>query len=308
MINNDYPKVFKKDIAIEKIHMKQLKIVLPTLNEEKAIIKVIKSIPIEALKELGYHTSIIVIDGHSKDKTVKLAKKQGAEVITQKGKGKGKAIRTAFIKLKKENPDIAVMLDADNTYNPKDIPKMILPLIINEADVTIGSRDNKSHFIGNAILTSMANKVFKGTITDLCTGYWAFNNKAIRQIDIKANGFDLETDLFAQVNKNKLKMKSVDIKYRRRIGKSKLKKADGLVIIGRMIRNIRDWNPMILFGLTGLISFITSLIFGIRVIIDYTQNGYIVAVGTFILTVFLAIIGVFMMGMGLILDLLERRT
>jgi len=288
--------------------MKTLKVILPTLNEEKAVVKVIKTIPYDGIKRLGYETSVLVIDGGSKDRTVRRAREQGVEVIKQEGKGKGSAIRTAFKKLKNNPPTITVMLDADNTYDPQEIPKMILPLIVGEADVTIGSRQGRTHYIGNAILTGLANKAFKSNTEDLCTGYWGFNIKAIRNIDIKAKGFDLETDLFAQVNKNKLVMKSVNIKYRKRIGESKLTRKDSLRIIGRLIRNIRDWNPMFLFGVMGLTSIIFAFFFGLNVIQDYLNNGFVVAIGSFLLTIFLGIMGFFLIFMGLILDLLERKS
>lgn len=293
---------------IKRKKMKKLIIILPTLNEEKAIVKVIKSIPYQAIRKLGYQTKVMVVDGHSKDKTIKLAREQGAEIIKQKGKGKGNAFKTILRELKKQTPEVMVMLDADNTYDPEDIPRMILPLIIGEADITIGSRKSRTHYIGNTLLTGLANKVFNSQTEDLCTGYWAFNTKAIKKIDIKANGFDLETDLFAQASKNKLRVESVKIKYRKRIGESKLTRNDAFRIIGRIIRNIRDWNPMVLFGLIGLINLTLSFIFGIRVVQDYINNGYIVAIGTFLLTVFLSFIGIFSIGIGLILDLLERRT
>ncbi|MFA5406117.1 MAG: glycosyltransferase family 2 protein [Candidatus Nanoarchaeia archaeon] len=288
--------------------MKKLKIILPTLNEEKAIIKVIKAIPTNALKKLGYETSVLVIDGNSKDNTIKLAKAQGAQVITQKGKGKGDAIKTVFRELKNKTPDITIMLDADYTYDPKDMPAMILPLIIGDADVTIGAREGRTHYVGNKILTGLANIAFKNNTTDLCTGYWAFDSKAIKMIDISANGFDLETDLFAQINKHELRIKAVTIKYRKRIGESKLRNKDAIKIMARLIRNIRDWNPIILFGTIGLTAIITALFFGARVVQDYVFNGYIQGIGTFLLTVFLGFSGLFMIGIGLILDLIERRT
>lgn len=287
--------------------MKKLTIILPTLNEEKAITRVIKEAPIDAIKNIGYETKILVIDGYSKDKTVKLAKMQGAEVIMQEGKGKGAAFKTALKELKKNTPDITVMLDADNTYDPKEIPQMILPIITNEADITIGERTTRTHYLGNALLTGMANIAFKGKTTDLCTGYWAFNTKAVRNIDVQANGFDLETDIFTQANKHKLRIKPVQIKYRQRIGESKITRKDSLLIISRIIRNIRDWNPMALFGTIGLASITLAVINGIKVVQDYLANGYVVAIGTFLLTVFLGFIGLFMIGFGLILDLLERK-
>lgn len=287
--------------------MKKLTILLPTLNEEKAITRVIKDVPVEALKNINYETNIIVLDGHSKDNTVKLAKMQGAEVILQEGEGKGAAFQTALKKLKKNPPEITVMLDADNTYDPQEIPQMILPLITDEADITIGERTQRTHYIGNTLLTSMANIAFKGKTTDLCTGYWAFNTKAIRNIDVQAEGFDLETDIFTQASKNKLRIKPIPIKYRQRIGESKITHNDAFKIIGRMIRNIRDWNPIALFGTLGLSAIIIAFMYGLRVVRDYVTNGYIQGIGTFLLTVFLGFIGLFMIGMGLILDLLERK-
>ncbi len=288
--------------------MKTLVVLLPTLNEEKAIVKVIKAIPITAIRNLGYKTKVLVVDGGSTDKTVELAKSQGAKVITQKGKGKGNGFKSALLYLKKNMPDILVMLDADYTYDPKDIPKMILPIITGEADVVVGAREKRTHNFGNKLLTFAANSVFKQKIKDLCTGYWAFNSKAIKMIDISANGFDLESDLFSQINKHKLRIVSVDVKYRGRIGESKLKKKDAFAIIARLIRNIRDWNPLALFGTSGLIILLFSLFFGFKVVNDYLQRGYVVAIGTAILSIFLAITGFFMIGMALILDLLERKT
>ena len=89
-----------------------LTIVLLTLNEEEAIGTVI-----DELKHEGYE-NILVVDGYSTDFTVKIAKEKGAKVVLQKGKGKTGAIKTA-IELAK-TPYILVM-DADGTYNPKDI-------------------------------------------------------------------------------------------------------------------------------------------------------------------------------------------
>ncbi len=287
--------------------MKELVVLLPTLNEEKAITKVIKAIPITALKRMGYKTRVLVVDGHSKDNTVKKALNEGARVIMQEGRGKGSAIRTAFKELRKEMPDAVVMMDADNTYDPRDMPKLLLPILIGEADIVIGAREKKTHFIGNALLTLTANIAFRGRTRDLCSGYWAFNTKSLKLINIKANGFDVESDLFAQANKHNLRIESVNIKYRERIGESKLNRSDAIKIFARIIRNIRDWHPLMLFGTSGLIILIISIIFGFRVVNDYLTRGYVNAIGTAIFTIFTAITGFFLIGMGLILDLMEQK-
>ncbi len=287
--------------------MKELIVLLPALNEAKSIGRVIKGVPITALRNLDVKTKIIVIDGHSTDKTREIAKSLGANVMLQKGKGKGAAFKTVLTELKNNPPDVMVMLDADNTYDPDEIPQMILPILLGKSDVVMGSREEKTHRTGNKLLSTAASLAFKHNIKDLCTGFWAFNEKAIRTLKIDADGFDLESDLFAKVNKAGLKLVGVPISYRRRIGVSKLKIKDAFVILGRIIRNVRDWNPLILFGGTGTISLITAFFYGLKVIEDYLQRGYVIAVSTAILTALLGITGFFLLAIGLILDFLERR-
>ncbi len=288
--------------------MKELIILLPTLNEERGVARVIKTIPVTALKKLKYNTSILVVDGHSKDKTRRVAEETGAQVILQKGKGKGMAFKTALSILKKNPPDALVMLDADNTYNPKEMPQVLLPIVTEEADVVMGMRQSRQHVIGNKLLTIAANLAFRNNIKDLCTGYWAFNEKAIRTIQVDAKGFDLESDLFAKVNKAGLRITGVPVTYRKRIGQSKLKIKDAFKIVGRIIRNIRDWNPLALFGGMGALGLAAAFYFGLKVMDDFVQRGSVVAVSTAILTALLGITGFFFLMLGLLLDFLERRV
>ncbi len=288
--------------------MKELVVLLPTLNEEKGVARVIRQVPVTKLKKLGFKTKILVVDGHSKDKTREVAEKLGAKVILQKGKGKGMAFRTALHELKKNPPDALVMLDADNTYDPKEMPQLLLPIVIEEADVVMGAREIKTHKTGNKILTAAAKMAFKHNIKDLCTGYWAFNEEAIRKIQVDAKGFDLESDLFAKANKEGLRIKGVPVSYRKRVGESKLRISDAFKIVGRIIRNVRDWNPLALFGSLGTLGLGLAFYFGLRVIEDYMKRGYVVAVSTAILTAILGITGFFFLTIGLMLDFLERRV
>ncbi len=218
-------------------------ILLPAKNEGKSIGKVIDEIPLKRLKAIGLKTNIIVIDGHSTDNTCKIAKSKGARVIVQDGVGKGMAFQTILKKLKKRTPDVLVMIDSDYTYDPRDIPKVIKPLIKGEADVVIGSRlkGNESSFkrinlFGNKILTLIANLLYKTKTSDLCTGCWVFSKEAVKRLDVKADGFDLEADLFVNVNKQGFKLKSVPISYRQRIGDSKLGLSTALLILKRLIK------------------------------------------------------------------------
>ncbi|MEM0041604.1 MAG: glycosyltransferase family 2 protein, partial [Candidatus Korarchaeum sp.] len=100
----------------EGISKEQVTVVLPTLNEESAIGRVID----ELLQE-GYN-NILVVDGYSTDKTVEIARGKGVKVIFQKGRGKAGAIRTA---IEVVNTPYILFMDADYTYDPRDIGRLL---------------------------------------------------------------------------------------------------------------------------------------------------------------------------------------
>lgn len=156
-------------------------IVIPALNEEKGIAWVLNRIHY-TLRGKNYH--MLVVDGGSTDRTVEIAKIKGAEVISQNGRGYGDAYIKGFkYALEKYALDIMVMLDADGTYDPAEIPSLINPIVKNEADVVIGSRfkgqikkDAMSwlhRYVGNPILTKFSNLFYKVGISDAHCGFRA---------------------------------------------------------------------------------------------------------------------------------------
>ncbi len=202
-------------------------VVLPALNEEETIGKVIEEIPRDVLEQNGYRVSVLVVDGNSTDLTREVAYEKGAEVIVEARPGKGRAIKTAFQHIR---ADFVVMMDADYTYPATYIPDL-LSMLQQGYDVVIGSRlkgeraqgsISRLNMFGNHLLTSMARMLYLTRISDLCTGYWAFRGEVIPKLHISAEGFNLEADLFAQVAKNGHSMGQMPIHYRRRSTPSKL--------------------------------------------------------------------------------------
>ncbi|WP_238515713.1 glycosyltransferase [Thermococcus sp. 4557] len=114
-----------------KVSPEDVTILIPTRNEEDGIGEVI-----DGFKKLGY-TNILVIDGHSTDRTREIAKEKGATVVVQSGKGKGQAVAEAFNLI---DTDVIVMIDGDGTYDPKDIGKMLQPIERGIAEHVIGNR------------------------------------------------------------------------------------------------------------------------------------------------------------------------
>ena len=197
---------------------------------------------------MGYQVRVIVADGHSSDSTCEIAEKMGAEVILQNGSiGKGNGVRGALKEIflaPVDEGDLLIMLDADATYNPEDLPRFISELKHN--DVVWGSRlkgnrekkaMSTTNFIGNKILSLAASMIFLKRTTDLCTGYWGFRKTSLENMELVASGFSLEADLFGTTAMSGMKTKEIPIDYMRREGESTLRwYADGPLILSMLIR------------------------------------------------------------------------
>jgi len=233
--------------------LKKITVVIPCFNEEKGLGKVIKDIPKQKLKELGYKVEVLVIDNNCSDKTAKVARKLGARVIKEKKIGKGNALRTGFRNISKDT-DFVVMLDGDNTYKAYEILRLVEPLDSGFCDVIIGSRlEGKrneysmsfSHKFVNWAWTFFVRQFYFANVTDVCTGYFAWTRKAINKLNgyIKSPGFAIETEMITKMAKLGHKIYSVPITYDSRYGYSKLSPiSDGLKISWMLIKNLA-WKP-----------------------------------------------------------------
>jgi len=115
-------------------------VAIPAYNEEETIAK-------EVLKAKKYADKIIVCDDGSADSTAEIAKSLGVDVIRHKRNlGYGAAIQSLFERAKRLDFDVLITLDGDGQHNPDDIPKVIKPIIDDEADIVIGSR-----FVGDSL-------------------------------------------------------------------------------------------------------------------------------------------------------------
>ena len=169
---------------------------------------------------------VIVVDGWSEDGTSIVASEAGAEVILQDGKGKGMALRKVFRNI---NSDIYVIIDGDATYDVMEMENIIQPILEGEAEMVIGSRlkgtmeeDSISTInkIGNRFFNFLINFFFNGEITDSQSGFRAISRKAVENMNLSSNGFEIETEMTIKALKQGLKVKEVPITYRRRRGSS----------------------------------------------------------------------------------------
>lgn len=211
-------------------------VVIPALDEEKNIEDVLID-----LRNLGY-CKVLVIDGMSKDETAMIAAKNGATVILQNGKGKGNAIRQSFSNGYLD-ADVVVMMDADGSMNPKEIPALVKALN-SGADIVKGSRFLKSGYsydmstlrqIGNRLMVAAVNLLWSAEYTDLCYGFAAFSRRAVEKMApfLKSENFEIETEIFLKALDLGLVVKEVpSTEFKRRNGKSNLNSfRDGFKIL-----------------------------------------------------------------------------
>lgn len=192
-------------------------IVIPAFNESAVINKVLKSLP----KKLKWASEleVLVIDDGSIDKTYQESLKAHVNVIRHiLNRGVGAATKTGLHWARSQNVDIAVTFDADGQHHPEDIEKIIKPIIINKADVVIGSRfRNKQKIpLDRFILNWFANLatffLFGVFSTDSQSGLRAFSKEALEKIDFKADRMDFSSEILLEAKKNRLKIKEVPIK------------------------------------------------------------------------------------------------
>jgi glycosyltransferase involved in cell wall biosynthesis len=214
----------KREIGISR---PQIVIILPALNEEETIGKVIDEIPKQALKEAGYSVQVLVVDNNSTDRTGQIARQNGATVIVEPEKGKANAVRTG---LKSVDADIIFMLDTDYTYPAAQIPEMLS--LLNHHNAVIGSRlkgkrekgvMSRLNFIGNYLLGLIATALYQRRISDVCTGHWGFRGEVVKDLNLKATGFDLEAEFFSQLARRGYSIAELPIYYRRRSSPPKLR-------------------------------------------------------------------------------------
>ncbi|XHH09885.1 MAG: glycosyltransferase family 2 protein [Candidatus Bathyarchaeia archaeon] len=201
-------------------------IAIPALNEEKNIGDVLS-----ALNNFGYE-NILVIDGLSKDGTLKVASEKGAKIVLQDGKGKGQAIRQVLNKSYFDT-DALILMDADGSMSPEEVPRYV-DALHRGADVVKGSRfmagggtDDMSFLrrVGNTIMTSVVNLFCRSKYTDLCYGFVGLSRRAVCVLApvLESNDFEIETELFIKAKKLGLKVVEVPSwEYKRRHGKSNL--------------------------------------------------------------------------------------
>ncbi|SRR6266571_3060627 len=209
--------------VIEAQQYPRISVVIPARNEAQNLRHVLPYIP-------SIVSEAILVDGHSTDDTIAVAQQllPSIRIIKQTGKGKGDALRAGFAAC---TGDIIVMLDADGSADPREIPCFVAALTAGK-DFAKGSRfirGGGSHDItrlrslGNFCLNGLVNLLFLARFSDLCYGYNAFWKHCLDYITVDCDGFEVETLINLRIHKANLNIVEIaSFEYSRIHGVSNL--------------------------------------------------------------------------------------
>ncbi|MEM4596829.1 MAG: glycosyltransferase family 2 protein [Desulfurococcaceae archaeon] len=256
------------------IKLDDVTVLIPVKNEEKAIGKVID----EVLSTGIPPSRILVVDGHSTDRTVEIARSKGVVVVEQEGVGKSDAIKTG---LRSVSTKYVVVMDGDYSYPAKYIP--ILVRLAKEKNYSyisarrVRGRENIPvlNRFGNWILTKLFNILLGGDLGDVCTGMYLLDVEELRDVLFETKGFSIEVELAAHVVGSAVPYTEYGIEYRSRIGRSKLRITDGFKIALDIVRMAWRYNPVTLLLIGASIIVVPGLLLGAYVAYHYIFNGVI---------------------------------
>lgn len=208
----------------------KVSVIIPTMNEEEAIGKVLDDVH-AALGKIIAPYEILVVDTNSKDRTVEIAKEKGARVIDEPRRGYGRAYKTGFENAKGQ---YITTLDADCTYPAEDIPKFLEMMEEENLDFITGDRISllqresmsTMHRLGNWILSFTARVLFFTKIVDSQSGMWFFRRSILPKLRLTHDGMPLSEEIKLEATIRGFRVKEVPILYSARKGEAKIRSWD----------------------------------------------------------------------------------
>lgn len=200
-------------------------VIIPAYNEEKSIAKVIAEIP-------AFVSEIIVVDNDSSDSTGQAAREAGATVLMEPDRGYGAACLKGIAHCRKKAlpPDVIVFVDGDYSDYPEEMPELLKPIVEDGNDLVIGSRSlgNREagsmtiqQIFGNWLATSLLKLFFNARFTDLGP-FRAIRFSSLLALGMRDRNYGWTVEMQVKAARQKLKCVEVPVRYRRRIGISKV--------------------------------------------------------------------------------------
>ena len=286
-------------------------VLIPCYNEAKTIAKVVRDYR-AALPE----ADIYVYDNNSTDHTDDVAREAGAIVRYEYRQGKGNVIRSMFREI---DADCYLMIDGDDTYPAENAREMVNLVLERKVDMVVGDRlsatyytENKRpfHNMGNWLVKGLVNTIFKGSVSDIMTGYRAFSYQFVKSFPVLSKGFEIETEMTIHALDKNLSVQSVQVEYRDRPADSPSKLntySDGMKVLRTIVRLYKEYRPMSFFGLLAALMALVSVILFIPVLGEYLRTGLVPRFPTLIVCGVMGTMALLLWVCGLILDTVAKK-
>jgi glycosyltransferase involved in cell wall biosynthesis len=271
-------------------------VLIPCYNEAVTIADVVRS-----FRDALPAARIYVFDNNSTDGTATVAREAGADVLSERRQGKGYVIQTMF---RKVDADVYVMVDGDGTYPVESVHKLMEPILNGDADMVVGSRlhpGSRSSFkaanlFGNKLIRRLLHLIFGVRLTDVLSGYRAFNRAFVKGIPLFGGGFEVETELTIKALQRGYRIEEIPVNLEDRPKGSYSKihiVRDGFLILNTILALFRDTKPLTFFGIIGLL---------------FIAAGGLIALGSYIIPgITSLLIGVLFILFGINLHTIVRR-
>lgn len=294
--------------------MTRLVVTIPAYNEAKTIGKVIRAIPRDCCDDV----KILVLDDGSRDNTANAAYDAGADLVVSHIQNLGLAATyrdSLKVATEEMDADILVNIDADGQYEPKEISKLIKPVIDRKADIVLGSRFagyieqmKFSKKIGNKIATKVVSRVAGQKFSDCQTGFRAITRDVAMRINV-TNDFTYTQESLVNAVYQNLKVVELPVTFYKREGQSRLfpsiwryAKRSGSALIRTYVYH----KPLRFFMYLGSLIFFAGFLLASRVLIHYMLKGVVTPyLPTAVLSVLCLIVGVQIIIMGFVGDMIR---
>lgn len=254
-----------------------LSVVIPAYNEENGIADIIERVLSikKPLADVGVEDlELIVVDDCSQDRTAEIVAGYPDVVLIKHtvNKNYGAAIKTGFRQAK---GNLLAFLDADGTYPPESYPDLCRPIVEDGADLVIGSRmagtDSQMPLvrrIGNTIFATLVSIISNRHVTDSASGQRVLRSDILTQLYPLPDGLNFTPVMSTRAMHEDINVVEVPITYSERVGRSKLSVVhDGVRFLNTILMTALTYNPVRIFGLTGLGLVFLGLIVGLAALL-----------------------------------------
>jgi glycosyltransferase involved in cell wall biosynthesis len=281
---------------------------IPAYNEEKTIAKVVML----AQKRVD---KVVVCDDGSEDLTADIAERLGATVIRHdKNLGYGAAIQSLFRKAMEKDADVIVTLDADGQHYSEEIPKLVQPILDDEADIVIGSRFLGEHNdvpayrrFGIKFITKLSSR--SRNFSDAQCGFRAYSKKTLENLNLNENGMGISAEILLEAVKRGLRVVEVPvgIRYKGLDTSTHNWLSHGLGLVTSIVKMIVEERPLRYLGAPGAVFLLMGILFGVWMLQIFAVTGSI-ATGVALASISFTLLGLFTIFTAITLYAIIRLT